>query len=184
MPKILENIEAKIYDEAKILFYNNGYKNVDMKNIAQKCGIAVGTLYNYYPNKKTIFLKVLSESWENTFKCLNEIIINQNNKENSLENIISILYDHIRERKGIGINMKQEIGENDDNFIEIQEYIISSLSKIISKIISKKLYNEFNSIVKKITYTIITNIYILIEIDAENRDENIKFILYNNRKFI
>ena len=50
------------------LFLENGYEGVDMKMIAKKCSIAVGTLYNYYPNKKELYIAILNESWNDTFK--------------------------------------------------------------------------------------------------------------------
>lgn len=52
MPKIIKNLEEKIFNNAQKLFCENGYENVDMKTIAENCSIAVGTLYNYFPNKK------------------------------------------------------------------------------------------------------------------------------------
>ncbi|HHU92132.1 MAG TPA: TetR/AcrR family transcriptional regulator, partial [Halanaerobiaceae bacterium] len=51
MPKIIDNIEQKIYENALSLFAAKGYNQVSMKNVAEASGIAVGTLYNYYSNK-------------------------------------------------------------------------------------------------------------------------------------
>ncbi|SHE68836.1 TetR/AcrR family transcriptional regulator [Clostridium fallax] len=182
MPKILQNIDVKIYKEAKELFYNEGYRNVDMKIIAKKSGIAVGTLYNYYPNKKSIFLKILEESWNYTFRDLNSI--EDSNKEVIFKKIISILYDDIKKRKGIGINLKKEVDNNDVDFMKMENYIVENLQNIIKNIINKDLINKYSKIIEKITYTILTNLYILIQVDGDNREENINFILEQYESFL
>ena len=46
MPKIIKNLEENIFNAAFELFSEYGYQDVDMKMIAKKVGIAVGTLYN------------------------------------------------------------------------------------------------------------------------------------------
>ena len=49
MPKIIENLEEEIAKISLKLFKENPYQNVSMRKIASEVGIAVGTLYNYYP---------------------------------------------------------------------------------------------------------------------------------------
>ena len=73
MPKIIHNLNARIEQAAMELFNTYDYNQVDMKMIAKKCNIAVGTLYNYYPNKKQLFIHVLEESWSTTSHSLDEI---------------------------------------------------------------------------------------------------------------
>lgn len=81
MPKIIDGIEDKIFSSAFNLFSQHGYKNVDMKIIAKSSGIAVGTLYNYYPNKQTLFLNVFNKSWIETFEKLDNIIYSKGQKK-------------------------------------------------------------------------------------------------------
>lgn len=42
MPKLLFNIENRIFLSAKELFYEKGYEQVNMKEIAQRADMAVG----------------------------------------------------------------------------------------------------------------------------------------------
>ena len=58
MPKKIKNAESKIMDTAEIIFRENGYVKSDMKEIAKHSGVAVGTLYNYWPSKKMLFCDV------------------------------------------------------------------------------------------------------------------------------
>ena len=70
--------------------------------IAKKCNIAVGTLYNYYPNKKQLFIHVLEESWSTTSHSLDEIYEMALLPEEKLSRSIEVLYDDIHGRKGMG----------------------------------------------------------------------------------
>lgn len=74
MPKIIDNIEQKIYENALSLFAAKGYNQVSMKNVAEASGIAVGTLYNYYSNKLDLFLSVFKEHINQVYLKLNELI--------------------------------------------------------------------------------------------------------------
>ena len=66
MPQILKTeIREKILQNALDSFLEKGYKNTSMKEIAQKSGIAVGNIYNYFKDKEkilsTLIEPVLSE---------------------------------------------------------------------------------------------------------------------------
>lgn len=59
MPKIIKDVEKTIRNCAIELFIEHSYADVDMRMISKKSGIAVGTLYNYYENKKQLYLSIL-----------------------------------------------------------------------------------------------------------------------------
>ncbi len=101
MPKIIKNIEEKILNSANDLFQKNGYDGVDMKEIAKKTGIAVGTLYNYFPNKKQLFLKVLDLNWQKTFVSLEKIINLDLFPKEKLKKLLEKLYEDMSEREVI-----------------------------------------------------------------------------------
>ncbi|MFW5979709.1 MAG: TetR/AcrR family transcriptional regulator [Halanaerobium sp.] len=99
MPKIIENLEEEITRTSLKLFQENPYQNVSMRQIASEVGIAVGTLYNYYPNKWELYIGVFEESWKETYQILKENC--KNNKENYLENYIEVLYSEMKKKKSI-----------------------------------------------------------------------------------
>jgi len=59
MPKKIENLREKIVHSAGELFSCQGYRQTDMKAIAQKAGTGVGNLYNYFPSKKILLMEVM-----------------------------------------------------------------------------------------------------------------------------
>ena len=62
--EIVEDKKSIIYNCAKELFSQKGFKDTNISEITQKAGIAVGTFYNYYPSKEKLFMDIFID--ENT----------------------------------------------------------------------------------------------------------------------
>ena len=56
------------------LFLENGYERTNMRQIAAECNIAIGTLYNYYKNKREIFEAVYKSALDNTHQEIDKIL--------------------------------------------------------------------------------------------------------------
>ncbi|MDP4180930.1 MAG: TetR/AcrR family transcriptional regulator [Bacillota bacterium] len=64
MPKIFNNIKDDILNATRKMLLETGYSRLNMRNIATYCGIATGTLYNYYNSKQEIVMEVLDSEWK------------------------------------------------------------------------------------------------------------------------
>lgn len=138
MPKIIKNLDEKIYSAAFELFREYRYSGVDMKMIAKKVGIAVGTLYNYYSNKEELFIKVFEESWRATLDKLDKIAQGESSPRKRLKSLLGLIYDDIQERKGLGNELKETSLDTEKfNSIwkSIHERILDSGVKVIDQII-------------------------------------------------
>lgn len=176
MPKIIKNLEEKIFISAKELFCKNGYENVDMKTIAVNCNIAVGTLYNYFPNKKELYLSVVTKSWNNTFNKLGEIIEHNEPDISRIKSCIKILYEDIENREGLGSQMGKIKDMEKKEFEEYKKTLINSLKKIFDGIKIKEEFKNDDNIIEKLIYTLVTNISMLIEVYNEDKELNINYI--------
>ncbi len=65
MPKVIENLRTTILDEARKELAESGYDGLTVRQIATRCGIAVGTVYNYFESKDIILGALLGEDWHN-----------------------------------------------------------------------------------------------------------------------
>ncbi|MGM0499697.1 MAG: TetR/AcrR family transcriptional regulator, partial [Bacillota bacterium] len=99
MPKIIENLEEEIAKTALELFRNNSYENVSMRKIAAEVGIAVGTLYNYYPNKWELYIEVFEESWRETYEILKKNC--QQLDQNYLKSYLEVITEEMAKKKSI-----------------------------------------------------------------------------------
>lgn len=46
---------------------SQGFGTFTMRTVAKECGIALGTLYNYYPNKEELLIATVKSIWEEIF---------------------------------------------------------------------------------------------------------------------
>lgn len=63
MPKIIENLRETIVQEGRKLLSNKGYKELNVREIAKKSNIALGTFYNYFSTKDELILEIVREDW-------------------------------------------------------------------------------------------------------------------------
>lgn len=64
MPKILPNLHEDILMVGRDLLDESGYQEFSMRAVAARCGIGVGTLYNYFPSKQQMVAAILRADWE------------------------------------------------------------------------------------------------------------------------
>lgn len=64
MPKIIENLESKLIEEAQKQAEQLGYSAVTIRSVAKACGVGVGTVYNYFPSKDDLLAAYLLGDWK------------------------------------------------------------------------------------------------------------------------
>lgn len=74
MPKLLKNAKEQIIKVAREELRHNENDVFSMRIIAQKCQMAVGTLYNYFPDKLNLIATVLLMDWNVEFQKTKETI--------------------------------------------------------------------------------------------------------------
>ena len=72
MPKLIPEAERSILAAAKKQLFEKGYANLAIREVAGQCGIAVGTIYNYFPGKEALVAAVMAEDWRGAMAGLRE----------------------------------------------------------------------------------------------------------------
>ena len=70
MPKIITNLRDDLMREAREQILKHGYKNTTMRSVAKSCGVAVGTVYNYFESKDMLIAEFILVDW---MECINRI---------------------------------------------------------------------------------------------------------------
>ena len=73
MPKIIENLETKLIEEAKKQIEEAGYGAMTIRSVAKACGVGVGTVYNYFPSKEDLIAKHLLEDWKQCIAAIQAV---------------------------------------------------------------------------------------------------------------
>lgn len=191
MPKILKDIEEKILNSAMQLFIENGYEKVDMRKIAKENKIAVGTLYNYYSNKKELMTRAFEESWKGTLSKLDEIVESNNTPEEKINLYVVELYDGISGRKGLGkvlisnellesSNKIEKNNKENDNatnkFKNISEKLVEKLEGIILEISNNANVNIDSGMEHRVATSYITLTWNMLIKYPNEKEKNIEFL--------
>lgn len=178
MPKIIHDIEQRIEQEAMALFNEFDFNQVDMKLIAKKCNIAVGTLYNYYPNKQQLFVKVMQKGWSTTSAALDNVYTSSLSPEEKLSQSIEILYDDICMRKGMGKSIYKILAnyEMDADIMELFHIIFFKIERLFEPFEKKSFIYPCESLDIRLAKSLITIIQNTIVSYPHAREDNLHFI--------
>lgn len=73
MPKIIENLEARLMEEVEKQITQSGYAAMTMRSVAKGCDIGVGTVYNYFSCKEELVAAFLLKDWNKALACFDSI---------------------------------------------------------------------------------------------------------------
>lgn len=181
MPKIIEDIETKILNAAYELFNEGGWESIDMRKIAQKAGVGVGTLYNYYKNKNQLFIKVLKLSWQDTVYKLEKAMKMPNETLEKVNLFIKILHEDLNTRKGIDCELRKTTSKREfEIMLEIRKEFSGQLVEMMQDIISKIKEKHELKISKGMEYRFAEAFVILTAIEnfryEDEKEKNLKFL--------
>lgn len=91
MPKLLENIRETILHIADDLLIAQGYDGLNMRDIARRCDISVGTIYNYFPSKQNLVLEIMKKYWREFIRKIDTIIIGEEELDLKLYKIFLLI---------------------------------------------------------------------------------------------
>lgn len=180
MPKIIKDVEKTIRNCAIELFVEHSYAYVDMRMIAKKSGVAVGTLYNYYKNKKQLYLSILEESWQNTFDKLDAISELTISLREKLSKFISILYEDIEARNGLGkalINTSIVELNEDKEICDLKNRLILRVENFLNCMDKVETLSKCSDIGTRLAESLLMTTLAMYELHPNDKKENINFLV-------
>lgn len=73
MPKMIDHLQEKLLAEARRQVMENGYESLTIRSVAARCGVGVGTVYNYYPSKEALIANFLITDWRDSLNRIREL---------------------------------------------------------------------------------------------------------------
>ena len=68
MPKIIKNPEDRILQAARNRLLDKDLSSFSLRGVAADCGIAVGTIYNYFKDKESLMAAVMIQDWKDALE--------------------------------------------------------------------------------------------------------------------
>jgi len=91
MPKIIENLEARLLEEARRQIAEVGYSAMTIRSVAKACGVGVGTVYNYFPGKDTLLATFLLADWKERLESIQAL----SRTSEDPEPVVRCMYDQL-----------------------------------------------------------------------------------------
>lgn len=139
MPKIIENPKATIIKNAKEILYKEGYCSLNIRKIAKRSQISVGTIYNYYPTKKDLVMEMMMEYWGTFFVELKKVIDSKDDFFMKLRKIFDELIEFVEIFKEIWLT--PEFYHHDDYIspgIKKESVYMEKLIRKVGKLVTEE----------------------------------------------
>jgi TetR/AcrR family transcriptional regulator len=136
----------EILDIALKLFSEQGFRNVSMQQIAEASEFAVGTLYNFFESKETLFEELINTTGQQVLSEFLEVLNEPGSEKDILRAFIMIQPKFLVKHGKIIKLYFSEIGAQNLQFSKIHDVsnihkiINSRLSEIIAQGIQKGLF--------------------------------------------
>ena len=91
MPKIIENLESKLIEEAKKQLETCGYSALTIRSVAKGCGVGVGTVYNYFSSKDDLLATYLLSDWKDCMAAISDVSL----RSDSPAPVIRYMFDQL-----------------------------------------------------------------------------------------
>ena len=73
MPKIIENLESRLIEEAMKQITESGYSAMTVRSVAKACGVGVGTVYNYFTSKEALLATYMLADWKDCITAITAV---------------------------------------------------------------------------------------------------------------
>lgn len=136
-----------------IILNKEGIKKFNTNYIAKIAGVSIASLYQYFPNKESIFMALVEDFYAKRFKLVQGVIISEISKQKGFNSILDSAVNeflrleldtpkvnHLIHKHSIELGLDSVIREAEDQFIKSTTLIVCSNSKSINpEKFSKKL---------------------------------------------
>ncbi len=82
----------KILEQALLIAKKEGVDKLSIRKLAKACDIAIGSVYNYYPDKEAVVTAVAAEFWSSIFQDQDKLYRGSMSFTRFLEQYYSFLY--------------------------------------------------------------------------------------------
>lgn len=141
MAKIIDNPKETIISATKDIIETDGIHKLNMRAIAKKCNIALGTIYNYFPTKVDIIIEIIENFW---IQCFRQIDLNNIKDKNfflTLEIIYKLINDHLNNFKINWLDQLSKLSDDDKSKSKGKEKeYINKILFVIEELIDENLH--------------------------------------------
>lgn len=180
MPRIIKDVEQSVFKAVMDVVTSEGIDQLSMKRIAKSSGIAVGTLYNYFPDREELISKAILYSWNQSFQALDAILDQDKDSISKWTTFHETLYTEMMKRKGVGHELIRQQVISDDVNREILKGLSSRYCLLFEELASETNRTFSEQTRRRIQETLVSTVLRLTitfpDADQANRDYLEQFV--------
>ena len=134
----------KILEKGFTLMCEKGYHNVNSVDIAKYAGVSTGIIYQYFTDKRDIFIEGIKNYSSNIMFPMINILDNTKIDKNNLEKILNIMIDSFIDTHKMSKKAHEELIAMSHIDDEINQIFKDNELKMNEKIVNTLKYNNFN----------------------------------------
>lgn len=127
----MNNRREEIIESAMKLFACDGYHTTSMQKIADRCGIAKSSLYNYFTSKEEIMLTIFKHYYQYFFDKIESVKENDHftPREALIEHVSIQLEQFVEHKEFIQMQMREQIVRGND---EIHQFVFKMRAQMLN----------------------------------------------------
>ena len=137
MPKIIDNPMQTILDHAKEIIRIEGYMGLNIRKVAESSGLAIGTIYNYFPTKNDLVARIMTDYWEEYFVVFRKIEEQDTDFYHKLREIFSQLDLFVNRFHETWVKVNTEIEYTEDGLQRKKNFTERLIRKMESLILGE-----------------------------------------------
>ena len=135
MGAIKQKTKKEILAKTIPLFARRGYDGVSMRQIAREVGINAGSLYHHFPDKQTLYVEALSQTFAKHTDFMHKAFIGKNSPKDRIRLLIHSLCVLVNDDKNFSRLMQREVIDGDEKRLQfIVDNVFGEFFKDVSKL--------------------------------------------------
>jgi AcrR family transcriptional regulator len=184
MPKIIPDLRQSIIQTALRLFSEKGYDNIEMRSVSKDLGIAVGTLYNHFENKPSLFLAVIEQIYDEYKDILRSGLSKLIDPIDRIEFLIEANYQFILKHQGLFHSLQGLSKLDISNGLHRHHEALVELISIIGEELSPFSKSSSADNIKRLSGVLISATVTLAQQFPNQNRENLLFLKELTRRFL
>lgn len=136
------NMEQRILEAARTLFYRQGYANTSTVQIAQSVGCNQALVHYYFRTKENLFRRIFTEEIQSAWQVVSRSIDANTSTEQLITRCIEMYFDALMEHRELPFFVLQELTNNESR----RQYMRKA---IIQTPMFSMLMMQFSSVIRK-----------------------------------
>ena len=136
----VSDTRTAVLKAAILLFSEQGYAGVSMRNIADAVNISAPALYNHFKDKQSLYVAAITETFENKSELLLQALTGQGHPIVRLEHFVTRLSEVLHDDPDYSRLMQRELLDGDEKRLRYlaQEVFGSSFQRMMDLLIELK----------------------------------------------